>query len=225
MRTALTLTMPNAELLELDGSYRSSVPLATLWQDLISGRSVIVGSRCNAERCFLELESSAKPAPNIPPQRLQILQRILTGSTQKVVADDLKLAVSTIAAACSYSLQRMGQQRLPSRAPLLLMLAAHAARGVHLPDARKTPTPAPNRWELSVERPDRKLSQQLTNAERAVLGLVLEGQTHAQIARARGVSTRTVANQLALVFKKFGACGRGALVARLVRDGSRPASA
>ena len=55
----------------------------------------------------------------------------------------------------------------------------------------------------------------LTNAERAVAVLVLEGRSDAEIATARGVSKRTVANQLASVFKKLDVCSRVELAARL----------
>lgn len=43
----------------------------------------------------------------------------------------------------------------------------------------------------------------LTDAELAVTRLVLEGQGNAAIAKARGTSVRTVANQLASIFSKL----------------------
>src|SRR5688572_32550121 len=55
----------------------------------------------------------------------------------------------------------------------------------------------------------------LTQAERAVALLVLDGRTDAEIATARGVSKRTVANQIAAVFRKVGVSSRVELAARL----------
>ena len=55
----------------------------------------------------------------------------------------------------------------------------------------------------------------LTKAERAVALLVLEGRSDAEIAALRGVSRRTVANQLAAVFRKLEVSSRVELAARL----------
>jgi DNA-binding NarL/FixJ family response regulator len=49
---------------------------------------------------------------------------------------------------------------------------------------------------------------QLTAAEREVLQAVLDGRTNASIARDRGTAVRTVANQVAALFRKFGASSR-----------------
>ena len=55
----------------------------------------------------------------------------------------------------------------------------------------------------------------LTKAEQAVAVLVLEGRTDAEIAEVRGVSKRTVANQIASVFRKLNVSSRVELAARL----------
>jgi DNA-binding CsgD family transcriptional regulator len=54
----------------------------------------------------------------------------------------------------------------------------------------------------------------LTKAERAVAVLVLEGRSDAEIAALRGVSKRTVANQVASVFRKLDVRSRVELAAR-----------
>lgn len=63
--------------------------------------------------------------------------------------------------------------------------------------------------EPLVERPE------LTAAEQAVFALLIEGKSNADIARARGASVRTVANQVASVLKKFGVGSRSELAARV----------
>jgi DNA-binding CsgD family transcriptional regulator len=55
----------------------------------------------------------------------------------------------------------------------------------------------------------------LTDAEREVVVLVLSGHSSKSIAEARNTSARTVANQLASVFKKLHVSGRGELAAAL----------
>jgi DNA-binding CsgD family transcriptional regulator len=57
------------------------------------------------------------------------------------------------------------------------------------------------------------IKQDLTPGERAVAELVLRGQSTSEIARARGTSLRTVANQIAAIFRKVGVNSRRELFA------------
>ncbi len=89
-------------------------------------------------------------------------------------------------------------------------------------------------WRLDVEgdafavleyRPARsriQLAAALTPAERDVVSLIAQGLANADIARRRGSKPRTVANQLASIFRKLGACSRLEVQACLGRD-ERPA--
>jgi DNA-binding CsgD family transcriptional regulator len=65
---------------------------------------------------------------------------------------------------------------------------------------------------LGFERSD--LPDHLTPAERQVVLAVLAGLSNAEVARLRGSSPRTVANQLATIFKKLGVRSRSELAAR-----------
>lgn len=58
-------------------------------------------------------------------------------------------------------------------------------------------------------------SAPLTDAESEVVSLALAGHTNAEIASLRGVSARTIANQLASAYDKLGVSGRAELAARL----------
>ncbi|WP_269532986.1 response regulator transcription factor [Chitinimonas sp. BJYL2] len=53
------------------------------------------------------------------------------------------------------------------------------------------------------------LYNRLTDAEFAVMTLVVQGLTSAQIASARGKSTHTVNSQIRAAFSKLGVCRRG----------------
>lgn len=55
----------------------------------------------------------------------------------------------------------------------------------------------------------------LTAAEREVMALLLEGKTNAQIAMTRKTAVRTVANQIASLFRKYGVGSRAELAARV----------
>jgi DNA-binding CsgD family transcriptional regulator len=61
----------------------------------------------------------------------------------------------------------------------------------------------------------------LSVAEREVIRGILEGKSNGQIARERGRSVRTVANQVASVFRKLGVTSRSELAARCTRLAAR----
>jgi DNA-binding CsgD family transcriptional regulator len=60
----------------------------------------------------------------------------------------------------------------------------------------------------------------LTAAEAAVAREAVAGRSNAEIARRRGSSPRTVANQLASAYRKLGVVSRAELAARLIGDGT-----
>ena len=64
---------------------------------------------------------------------------------------------------------------------------------------------------LSLPSPAAQLPSVLTVAERHVAGLVLDGLSNRTIAQVRGTSVRTVANQIASVFRKLNVTGRAEL--------------
>ena len=62
---------------------------------------------------------------------------------------------------------------------------------------------------------------ELTEAERSVALGVLRGASNAAIARQRGTSVRTVANQLATIYRKLAVRSRRELARRLQRANAR----
>jgi DNA-binding NarL/FixJ family response regulator len=62
----------------------------------------------------------------------------------------------------------------------------------------------------------------LTDAEREVTRLVLEGLSNREIAERRGTSQRTVANQLRAIYQKLDVSSRYELAARLDQDPDPP---
>lgn len=76
---------------------------------------------------------------------------------------------------------------------------------------------------LSTEqqtRQQRRKVDELTLAERQVLALLLDGRTNSEIAAERSTSERTVANQVAAIFRKLHVTSRCELVALLTGGGS-----
>jgi DNA-binding CsgD family transcriptional regulator len=60
-----------------------------------------------------------------------------------------------------------------------------------------------------------RLPESLTESEREVVQLVAQGLSNEDIGKARGRSARTIANQLASVYRKLGVFSRTELLARL----------
>jgi len=65
-------------------------------------------------------------------------------------------------------------------------------------------------FRLDVAMAERRL----TSAEKSVVSAIFEGKSNEAIARDRGTSPRTVANQVASIFRKHAVASRAELVAQ-----------
>lgn len=70
----------------------------------------------------------------------------------------------------------------------------------------------------STPQADPGTEEALTPAERRVADAVLRGASNQEIAQATGRSVRTIANQLAAIYRKLGVGSRAGLAARLHRS-------
>ena len=199
-------------LLALEGAL-SVDPPRSVWDRLVSGSSTVVGSATSETDSWLVIRPlrGAHGARKFGSQRLtEALQDVLCGKPQKTVAIELGICASTLTTALGKVLQGMGIAGSLSRVPIALALLAQAAR--HPDRLSVTVYGDPQAFGQSclvrIERRDNLLACDLTACEFAVTSRLLEGRTHQQVARERGVSTRTVANQLSAVFRKLGTSGR-----------------
>jgi DNA-binding CsgD family transcriptional regulator len=195
--------------------------LAQLWQELCAGTWRFRDNFSTAERHFAVVECvSVAKQSRVHGRNLEILTRVLLGQFPKAVALDMTVAISTAATGMQECLRSMGLPCRASSPPVLLIMAARAA-------ARQESAPTLGRltritanhdkyWLVSVERPDLQFPVPLSEAEAAVVRQLVSGHTHAEISEQRATSPRTVANQLASAFKKFGVSGRGAILQRLI---------
>ena len=72
---------------------------------------------------------------------------------------------------------------------------------------------------FSFTLPEIRLPEGLSEAERAVVRAVLDGRSNAEIARERGTSANTIANQLRSVYAKLRISGRIELIRCCVSQG------
>jgi DNA-binding NarL/FixJ family response regulator len=206
-----------------DMTATTEVPLALLWRELTRGVSKIVDGFFHGDRCYLLVAKRAQPTPELEGKRLEILEAVLSGQRQKNIAIDRGLAPSTVALNSRLALEALGVSNRPSRAHPLLMLAARAASLQLSTTAKCTSILSDHNRELrviSVLRPDLALSQVLPSAELSVIRNLVEGACYRDIARARGTSTRTIANQISMVFRRLRVSGRNELVQRLFVEGA-----
>lgn len=75
---------------------------------------------------------------------------------------------------------------------------------------------------LSFPLPEVSIPPELTPAEQEVVRKMLDGNTNAEIARARKTSSNTVANQLQSVYAKLRVSGRSELVQRCAAHDETP---
>lgn len=197
------------------------VSLALVWRELSRGLCKITDGFFSATRCYLLTTPAPGPAQPLQGRRLAILEAVLAGVGQKNIAIELGLAPSTIALNARLALDSLGIGCRPSRINPLLMLAAQAElkgwRGVDGSLSFATHGDKQVRV-ISVSRPDRKLEHTLPRAELAVVRALIEGASYEDIARQRGTSTRTIANQITAVFRRMKVSGRSELLLRLFAD-------
>lgn len=195
-----------------------SIDLAELWRDLVAGQYRVEDVFHSEHRCYLALLAGGGD-PIASRRNVQILEDWLTRGSQKSVALERGLSYSTVAATARHCLMQMGLECAPRRVPAILVMAAKAASGTAFEaDARVSLLHEAERshWIVSVHRLDDRLSEELTPAESYVVRAVVEGRGHAEIARARGCSPRTVANQLAAAFQRLHVSGRAELMSLLI---------
>lgn len=120
----------------------------------------------------------------------RVLGRALEGCANKVIALDLRLAGSTIAGYLATAARKLGAG---SRIELMATCGRDSTRSETLDAA-------------SLAR--------LTPAEHDVVQGLLSGRSNAEIAARRQRSPRTVANQIASIYRKLGVGSRFDLAAR-----------
>lgn len=207
-----------------DGHDRGEVTsLSSVWNELMTGRSKVADLFSSPLRFYATLMRAAPDGSPVAPdatlaRRLTIFERVLLTGSQKQVAFEFDVSVSSVATASRLALSFMGLDTVPSKVPVLLVLAAHSAHAASpgLP-ARviRFEGPGPIDRLVSVPRDDDPLTQQLSPGERDVLRALIDGKSHEQIASERGTSLRTVANQLGNAFRRLSASGRAGLLVQL----------
>lgn len=182
------------------------------WQELVDGRWSLEREYRSDGRCygvFSPRSEEARELYRLPAARLAVLERMIDGHSQKMIAIDMKRSNSCIAVTLSDCRRRLGVECRTSAFPLVLALIALASRSAqpflwsHAPSAAERGLRV-----VSLPQPDTKKLAGITPAEAEVLALWLEGRSQDEIAEVRHSCRRTVVNQLAAVRRKLAISGR-----------------
>lgn len=186
------------------------------WSELIQGRWQVV-HRVDTSAYRYILARGSAPKRRLTVRERQVLDLVVAGATDKQVSETLDLSVSTVATHRSRAIEKVGLGSLALTTQL-----AWAARLEDTCSCVPTEVWAERaaRGEFRVIRLPRlasRLPKSLSEAERAVAGWLTDGLSNREIADARKVSERTVANQIRSIFYKIGVGRRADLVVRLCR--------
>ncbi|MBN1605210.1 MAG: hypothetical protein JW940_01180 [Polyangiaceae bacterium] len=223
--------LDRSSIVALDSAKGAEVHLGTVWPMLVAGRCRVVDSFCTQSRCYAVLRFGPLPRRAhccLVQRNLELVERILLGDSQKLVSLELGLAASTVALIVARCLRALGLDCHASSVPVLVVMAVHAFRAADAPnEARRLDVDhdGARHTVISARRPDASLEHMLPGCECAVARLRVEGRSHAEIARLRQVSPRTVANQLTATFQKLRVSGRTDLLRELICRYARPAVA
>ncbi len=205
--------------------FDSALDPADIWRSLVSGRARIVDSGVTDAHHYFQLVwvNQAPGAKPLSKRRIGMLERVLSGDAPKVVAMETGCAASTVAIAVGDCLRAMGLDHRSSRVPALLVLILHAQRGEAQRlsvQIERSPGQRDERRLVSSARLEQCLNRRLSAGELAVVSLLVEGKTYVEIAEQRKSAVRTVANQIASVYRKLGISGRIDLIRYLVAASS-----
>jgi DNA-binding CsgD family transcriptional regulator len=210
---AMTESASRALALESDAQRSTPFELGTLWEKLTAGEWRVRETFSERARLYAVVEEPlCRKARRRRRRGLAMMERVLLGERAKVVAIDSSVTESTVAVAIKGQLRSMGLECKVRATPLILVMAARAARSsrcrvqariAHVPEG------AAIQWVVSVRYPRLGAFDVLSGAERDVLSQLLEGKTYVEIAEYRKASKRTIANQLGAAFRKLGVSGYG----------------
>jgi DNA-binding NarL/FixJ family response regulator len=214
-----------ARFIDSDARHGAVSDCSDVWQSLRAGSLFVVDTFSTEERAYLVLQWRASETPRVTTRRWEILERVLLGESQKVLAIELRAAPSTIAASSKSALRAIGVGARVSSVPPLLCLLVHASRKRGALDPIRSACIDRGNAHyrvLSIGLRSSALAERLSPAEQVVAMMRIQGRSLAEIATCRHTSTRTVANQLSTVFRRLGLSGRSSLVGYFLHP-QRPA--
>jgi DNA-binding NarL/FixJ family response regulator len=186
-----------------------------LWQELLTGRSIVLASERADDALFLLVRralGTERLGAALSRRDLKVLERCALGEPSSSICFDLRVSAGYLSTLLKSLLLQLGFR---SRAELLWFSRGRRSLGppATLRAARLRSSGSEIVVFVAPMRPSH-VNLPLANAERLVLLSVLEGKTNQEIARSRRTSRCTVANQVAALREKLKARTRYELIVR-----------
>ncbi|RAL23015.1 hypothetical protein DL240_09000 [Lujinxingia litoralis] len=175
-----------------------------LWQGMVEGRWSLLDVIDTDGRSFTVLHENpleVRCNVSLSERERQVAYLVGRGHHVKLAAYELGLSPSTVRSQLRSALLKLN---LEDRSALVRLVASvfGAESQIRLAESEL----------LVLAQPPLRLPAGLSEAERDVARQVAQGRTNAEIAAARGSAERTVANQLASIYRKLGLNSRQELV-------------
>ena len=192
----MQLSRDRAEVCALDRAARdpAAACAGAVWRRLLEGRWTLLDHFIVGERRYLVTRPTERPCTRLTQRERYIVDYVVQGWSNKAIAAALRIAEGTVACHVSRTVRKLG---LPSR---MVLAELHARLGQ--PGGGAVHRLRVCRWRVGTE--ERLVvglqvltvaPEELTRAEREVCRMLLSGLSNREIARARGCSERTIANQ------------------------------
>jgi DNA-binding NarL/FixJ family response regulator len=209
---ATTVFEPPASVTTTMQHWKRIAPVA-LWQGLVAG-AWSVASEFPGNSCLYLVvrgnNAQARVARALAPRERAVLERVALGQSNKFVSYELGISQSCVSAYLSNARLKLGVRSKTELVQLIrfgnLVSTEAKADGFCVPVGESV--------VLRVVREQGGVPDVLTSSEGCIFAGILDGLSNAEIAIARGRSLRTVANQVASVFRKLNISSRGELVAQ-----------
>ncbi|MDB4972676.1 MAG: hypothetical protein JWN48_1017 [Myxococcaceae bacterium] len=210
MRRALAELVREREKLDAFDELDDSEALVR-WSDLASGRYVMLDHVDTDQRryivCF-RVDVQQQPSPfALSRVELHVVEQMLRGAQNKAIAGQLGVSNPHVTGLAQRALKKLGVQSL---ADLTRVLSAKRPLVFG-----ELPVGGEALVALGYQESTAELLQHLTPAERHVARALIDGMSHREIALDRGVSARTIASQVASIYRKLAVSGRRELTAKL----------
>jgi DNA-binding NarL/FixJ family response regulator len=173
-----------------------------LWQGLVEGRWSLLDRFESDGRRYVVARRNEPDPPNplaLTLRERQVLWHLVQGDAMKVVGYALGIKASALSIVAKSLLLKLGVRSVTELAGLVALAGAGAAEGVRYGEEDLLVVSSP----LAGRAPDG-----LTHAQLEIASAVARGESNATIARNRGTSVHTVANQVATILARLGVGSR-----------------
>lgn len=183
------------------------------WQEILRGEWRIV-KVFETDRVNFMARRECAADQTLSDRERDVARFTALGYSGKWISYELDLSASTISTYLTQALDKLGLESATELALLCPLFADDNTLSGDI-ELRTYHVGAHEFAVISLPPLDLDLFDELSGAERDVVTLVVDGWTNRAIAEERGVSSRTVANQLASVYRKLDVNSRTELAVRI----------